>query len=290
MIRYAGSARVKQQGHIILIAGRERLERSKTCRYWWTIPSRGSGEWKKGDEVMDAQFSRRQMMGLSSEAVLGGLVSGEAGGALVTSGVLAGAFKDGKYILPGLPYAYDALEPLYEGRTLKIHHTKHHLGYVNGLNGTLEKLETVRSSGDFSNIKALSRDLAFNGSGHVLHCLFWQSMRSGGSKVPSDLAAALKHSFGSVEAGQKQFAAAIKAVEGSGWGVLAYEPVAEKLLILQAEKHQNLTIWAVVPLLVCDVWEHAYYLQYANNRAGWVDNFMKLANWEFAAERLRDIR
>jgi Fe-Mn family superoxide dismutase len=104
--------------------------------------------------------------------------------------------------------------------------------------------------------------------------------------VPEDLAGAMKQSFGSVQAGQKQFAAATKAVEGSGWGVLAFEPVGRQLVILQAEKHQNLSIWGVVPLLVCDVWEHAYYLQFANDRGQWVENFMKLANWSFAARRL----
>jgi Fe-Mn family superoxide dismutase len=96
----------------------------------------------------------------------------------------------------------------------------------------------------------------------------------------------MEESFGSVEGGKGQFTAATKAVEGSGWGVLAYEPAAGRLLILQAEKHQNLTMWGVVPLLVCDVWEHAYYLQYANDRGAWVSNFMKLANWNFAEERL----
>ena len=96
----------------------------------------------------------------------------------------------------------------------------------------------------------------------------------------------LKADFGSVEAAVAQFAAAAKKVEGSGWAVLAYEPIAEKLVVLQAEKHQNLAIWGAVPLLVCDVWEHAYYLQYQNKRGDWVEAFAKLANWDFAAERL----
>ena len=199
-----------------------------------------------------------------------------------------GVFENGQYTLPPLPYGYDALEPMYEAQTLKIHHDKHHAGYVKGLNSTLSKLADASKAGDFAAIKCLSIDLAFNGSGHILHTLFWHSMKPGGNggQMPAELKAALDESFGSADSAQAQFAAATKAVEGSGWGVLAFEPVAGKLLVLQCEKHQNLTIWGVVPLLVCDVWEHAYYLKYQNNRGEWVDNFMKLANWDFAAQRL----
>jgi Fe-Mn family superoxide dismutase len=109
-------------------------------------------------------------------------------------------------------------------------------------------------------------------------------------QMPAGFAEAITKSFGSEQNARSQFAAATKAVEGSGWGVLVYEPIADKLLVLQCEKHQNLTIWNTVPLLVCDVWEHAYYLQYQNNRATWVDNFMKLANWPFAAARLEQAK
>jgi Fe-Mn family superoxide dismutase len=218
--------------------------------------------------------------GPSSSAM--GAAAGAAGG----GEALGGAFEDGRYALPKLPYAYDALEPHYDAQTLQIHHTKHHAGYVQGLNRTLDGLAEARKAGDFKAVKALSRDLAFHGSGHLLHCLFWHSMTPRPGKPSGDLAAAMEKSFGSVEAGQAHFAAATKDVEGSGWGVLAYEPVGQKLLVLQAEKHQNLTVWGVTPLLVADVWEHAYYLKYQNRRAEWVDAFMKLANWDFAARRL----
>ncbi len=202
------------------------------------------------------------------------------------SPAMAGAFSKGKYKLPKLPYAYDALEPIHEERTLRIHHDRHHAGYVNGLNATLDALAGARKEGDMKQIKALSRNLAFHGSGHVLHTLYWNSMTPGGSDMPDPLAAALKKSFGSAEAGKSQFAAATKSVEASGWGILAYEPLSGDLVVLQAEKHQDLAIWGVAPLLVCDVWEHAYYLQYANKRGDWVDGFMKLANWDFAGQML----
>jgi superoxide dismutase, Fe-Mn family len=210
--------------------------------------------------------------------------------AAVVHGAFEGAYENGQYHLPALPYAYNALEPLYDEKTLRLHHDKHHAAYVKGLNDALQKLEAARKANNYSDIQGASLQLAFHGSGHVLHTLFWHSMSPDKSQIPDNLAEALSDSFGSVSEAQSQFAAATKAVEGSGWGVLVYEPIADKLLILQCEKHQNLTIWNTVPLLVCDVWEHAYYLQYQNNRATWVDNFLKLANWPFAASRLEQAK
>jgi Fe-Mn family superoxide dismutase len=200
-------------------------------------------------------------------------------------------YKEGKYVLPELPYAYNALEPLYDEQTVRLHHDKHHAAYVNGLNAALEKLEAARKTNNFADVKALSKAVAFHGSGHILHTLFWHSMRPGGAgEIPGEMEKAMKDSFGTVESCKAQFAAAAKDVEGSGWAILAYEPFADKLLILQAEKHQDLTVWGVQPLLVCDVWEHAYYLKYQNRRAEWVDTFMKMADWQFAAERLAQAR
>ena len=213
---------------------------------------------------------------------------GAAGATLASA--FEGTYEKGEYRLPPLPYEYTALEPLYDEKTLRIHHDKHHAGYVNGFNEALKKMQAARQGNDYSTIRTLSLQLAFHGSGHVLHTLFWHSMSPDQPQVPAGLAEAMNESFGSVQNAQSQFAAATKAVEASGWGVLVYEPVADKLLILQCEKHQDLTNWNTVPLLVCDVWEHAYYLQYQNNRAGWVDNFMKLANWPFAAARLEQAR
>ena len=207
-----------------------------------------------------------------------------------SASTMQGVFDGSRYTLPDLPYPYDALEPLYDRQTLRIHHTRHHAGYVRGLNQTLDKLTQARAAGDYGRIKPLSRALAFHGSGHGLHALLWHSMRPGGANVEGELARAMTRDFGSVEAAKGQFAAATKAVEASGWGVLAYEPMSGKLLILQAEKHQNLTVWGVVPLLVCDVWEHAYYLKYRNRRSEWVRAFMELANWHYAARRLAQAR
>ena len=191
------------------------------------------------------------------------------------------------YALPPLPYGYGDLSPGLEERVLRVHHDKHHAGYVKGLKATLAKLEGARKAGDFAAIKAHSRDLAFTGSGHVLHDLYWKSMTPGGSGEPKgELAAALARDFGSLAAFGAQFLAATKKVEGSGWGILVYEPVGARLLVLQVEKHQNLTVWGCAPLLVCDVWEHAYYVQYQNRRGDYVDAFWKLIDWPGVAKRL----
>ena len=246
---------------------------------------------------MSKQITRRQamMMGGAAAAMAASSTAPAADAMkmmapVTNAAMLPGTFAAGQYTLPKLPYAYDALDPAYEKRTLEIHHDKHHAGYVKGLNATLAKLEQAREAGKFEDVKALSRDLAFNGSGHVLHSMFWHSMTPGGSKCEGEIAKAMAACFGSAQAGMGQFAAATKAVEGSGWGVLAWEPLADKLVVGQAEKHQNQAVWGAVPLLVCDVWEHAYYLQYANQRGDWVKAFMSLANWPFAAARLAAAR
>lgn len=192
------------------------------------------------------------------------------------------------YELPELPYDYNALEPVIEERILRIHHDRHHAGYVKGLNSTLDKLAEARRSGNLSHVKALSRALAYHGSGHVLHTLYWESMAPGGSREPGGaLRRALDRDFGSLSAFQQHFLAATKGVEASGWGLLALEPMHRRLLVLQIEKHQNLTMWGVVPLMVCDVWEHAYYLQYQNNRGDYVDKFWKTIDWPAVGGRYR---
>jgi len=197
-------------------------------------------------------------------------------------------FDGTEYVLPPLPYDYSALEPYYDEETVRLHHDKHHAGYVAGLNAALKKLAEARASGDFAAIKHLSREVAFHGSGHLLHTLFWSNMKPGGGGKPTGkLLDAIEGSFGSFDAFIAQFKAATKAVEGSGWGVLAQEMASGKLFVLTAEKHQNLTTWGAKPILVCDVWEHAYYLKYKNDRGAFVDAFCEhLVNWDDVAKRL----
>ncbi|MGQ9732271.1 MAG: superoxide dismutase [Candidatus Zipacnadales bacterium] len=194
--------------------------------------------------------------------------------------------------LPTLPYATNALEPHYDEETLTIHHGKHHAGYVNGLNAAESALAEALRTGDFSEAKTICKALAFHGSGHILHSLFWANMKPGGGGEPTgSLAADINRSFGSFNAFKGLFLAAANSVEGSGWAILAYRSLDDRLIVLQAEKHENLTQWGVLPLLVLDVWEHAYYLKYQNRRSDWTQVFMDhLVNWDNVAQNLKAVR
>lgn len=196
-----------------------------------------------------------------------------------------------EYTLAPLPYANNALDGYLSAEILELHHDKHHAGYVAGLNKALSDLAEARKSGNLGGVKALSRAVAFHGSGHVLHTIYWNSMSpNGGGDPQGDLKAALEADFGSVDAFRKHFAEATKNAEASGWGVLAYEPLGDRLVVLAAEVHQQMTVQGTVPLLVCDVWEHAYYLRYQNRRPEYVDKFFDVINWSYAAERLAKAR
>jgi len=188
--------------------------------------------------------------------------------------------------LPQLPYAPDALEPWYDARTVELHHGKHHQGYVNGFNTALDRLEQARASQDTAAIKHLSRELAFNGGGHVLHSIFWTNLKPGGGGRPEGpLAAAIAGQFGTFEGFDRQLRAAAASVEGSGWAVLAAAPNGD-LAILQVEKHQNQVVPGWTPILALDVWEHAYYLKYQNRRAEFVDAVLDhLIDWWDVAGR-----
>ncbi|MBS3116905.1 superoxide dismutase [Candidatus Woesearchaeota archaeon] len=194
-----------------------------------------------------------------------------------------------EFILPDLPYAYNALEPYYSEQMLRLHHDKHHAGYVNGLNMALKKLKEARDTGDYSLIKHWEREMAFHGAGHWFHSLFWENMHPGkedNKPGRGELFDAILRSFGSYEKFLAQFKAATIAVEGSGWGVLAKDPEGN-LHIFAVENHQKVWVPGLAPLLVCDVWEHAYYLQYQNRRPEWVDNFIKLINWKDVEKRYK---
>ncbi len=189
--------------------------------------------------------------------------------------------------LPSLPYAYDALEPYYDAQTLELHHSKHHQGYVNGLNAALGKLQAARKAGDYGSIKHIDREIAFHGGGHTLHSIFWTNLKpNGGGRPTGDLATAIDRYFGSFETFDQEMQAATNAVEGSGWGVLAVDPVSCGLAVLQIEKHQNQLLTGWVPIFVIDVWEHAYYLKYQNRRAEFTTAVMEhLVSWGNVADR-----
>jgi Fe-Mn family superoxide dismutase len=195
------------------------------------------------------------------------------------------------YTLPDLPYDYAALEPHYSAEILELHHDKHHAAYVAGANTTLEKLADAREKGEYGSIVGLEKTLAFNLSGHVLHSIFWTNLSpDGGDKPDGDLASGIDEHFGSFDAFKAQMTQASTTVQGSGWGVLAWEPLAGRLLIEQVYDHQSNVGQGSVPLLVFDAWEHAFYLQYKNVKADYVAALWNIVNWADAASRLKKAR
>ncbi len=190
------------------------------------------------------------------------------------------------YSLPDLPYDYGAREPHYSGQILELHHDKHHAAYVAGANTTLEKLDEARSKEEYGTIVGLEKTLAFNVSGHVLHSIFWKNLTPDGAERPEgELAAAVDEHFGSFDGFRAQLTQATTTIQGSGWGVLAWEPLGRRLLVTQVYDHQGNVGNGSVPLLVFDAWEHAFYLQYKNVKADFVAALWKIVNWADVAER-----
>jgi Fe-Mn family superoxide dismutase len=185
-----------------------------------------------------------------------------------------------KYNLPDLPYDYGALEPHVSGAIMQLHHDKHHKAYVDGANKTNDQLLEARSKQDFAHIGALEHALAFHVSGHVLHSLFWQNLAPKAGGTPTGpLAQAIDRDFGSFEVFKKQLNGATAAIMGSGWGALVWEPLAKRLATVQIHDHQSEVTQGSVPLLVLDAWEHAYYLQYRNEKAKYFEAIWNVFNW-----------
>ncbi|TYL37100.1 superoxide dismutase [Natronococcus pandeyae] len=196
------------------------------------------------------------------------------------------ATENGRYALPELPYEYDALEPHIDERIMELHHGEHHQAYVDGANAALDEFEEMRSAGDYEEIKAAKRDFSFNFSGHINHTIFWQNMSpDGGGEPDGELRSALEAQFGSFEAFRDEFTAAAESVEGGGWAMLFYEPVADLLVIGQVESQNELAHQGAIPILTLDVWEHAYYLQYENERASYVEEWWNVVDWTDVCRR-----
>ncbi len=191
------------------------------------------------------------------------------------------------YSLPDLPYDYAALEPHVSAQIMELHHDKHHAAYVTGANQTLEKLAAARDKDDFGAIVGLEKTLAFHISGHVLHSIFWKNLSpDGGDKPDGALGSAIDENFGSFDKFKAHFTQATSTIQGSGWGVLAYEPLAGRLIVEQVYDHQGNVGNGSVPLLVFDAWEHAFYLQYKNVKADFFAALWNVVNWSDVAARL----
>lgn len=191
-----------------------------------------------------------------------------------------------KYTLPDLPYDYGALEPHISARIMQLHHDKHHAAYVKGANSALEGLSEARQKKDFGRIAQLERSLAFNVSGHTLHSLFWQNLTPGGGGRPTgELLSAIERDFGNFDGFKAQLVEAANTNLGSGWGALVWDPIGQRLITTQIHDHQSQTTQASMPLLVIDAWEHAYYLQYFNEKAKFFEVVWNLWNWQDVADR-----
>lgn len=191
-----------------------------------------------------------------------------------------------QYSLPELPYAYDALEPHLSSEILELHHGRHHAAYVKGANDTLDQLAEARREQNFAHIGQLEKNLAFHLSGHVLHSLLWKNLSpQGGGRPEGALASALDEHFGGFDAFKAQLDAAASSVQGSGWGALSWEPLGKRLIVEQVHDHQSNVGVATLPLLVIDMWEHAFYLQYQNRKAEWIKAFWNIVNWQDVSVR-----
>jgi superoxide dismutase len=192
----------------------------------------------------------------------------------------------GKHTLPPLPYPYNALEPYIDERTMRLHHDEHHKSYVDGLNKAERMMVQARKTGNYDLIKHWEREAAFNGAGHYLHTLFWETMAPHAGGTPKGpIRKQIERDFGSFQAFKQHFSQAAEKVEGGGWAILVWAPRAQRLEILQAEKHQNLSQWDVIPLLPLDVWEHAYYLKYPNKRKDYINAWWHVVNWHAVNRR-----
>jgi Fe-Mn family superoxide dismutase len=193
------------------------------------------------------------------------------------------------YTLPKLPYEYTALAPYISEEQLKLHHQKHHQAYVNGANAVFEKLDKARKENADLDMKATLKELSFHIGGFKLHNKFWENMApagKGGGGVPKGgLAKAIDAEFGKFDRFKKEFTQAAVSAEGSGWAVLTFCRKTGRLLIAQIEKHNTNVIPGYDILMVLDVWEHAYYLDYKNDRAKFVDAFWNIVNWDTVGQR-----
>jgi Fe-Mn family superoxide dismutase len=196
-----------------------------------------------------------------------------------------------EYTLPELGYDYAALEPSISGKIMQLHHDKHHQGYVTGANTALAKLAEARDAGDFANVNKLEKDLAFNLSGHINHTIFWTNLSpNGGDKPTGELAAAIDDNFGSFDKFVGHFTAASAGIQGSGWGALVWDSLGQKLLVQQYYDHQGNFASGTVPLLLLDMWEHAFYLDYVNVKGDYIKAFWNIANWANVGERFEAAR
>jgi superoxide dismutase, Fe-Mn family len=242
---------------------------------------------------MSDALSRRTLLtaALPAAAIGAGLLGGSTvfaqdaaqggGGASNVLNMLAALNQDGTYVLPKLPYAYDALEPHIDAQTMELHHSKHQQAYVTNLNKAIESLAKLREGDDIDGAKvsALSRDISFNAGGAILHTIFFGTMGAPGAAAENQVTAVIAQQYGSLEKFKAHFNKVAGGVKGSGWAIACYEPLGDKILITESGDQDLKLIPGSVPLLLIDVWEHAYYLKYQNKRADYINAWWNVVNW-----------
>jgi Fe-Mn family superoxide dismutase len=194
------------------------------------------------------------------------------------------------YQLPELNYDYSALEPHISARIMELHHSKHHQAYVTQANAALDQLDAARAEGNFAGVPKLQKDLAFNLGGHINHSIFWRNLSPNGGEVEGELAAAIDEYFGSFAAFKAHFTAAAMSIQGSGWAYLSWDAVGNQLIIGQLYDQQGNLPAVTLPLLMLDMWEHAFYLDYQNVKADYVTAFWNIINWADVAERFASVK
>ncbi len=194
--------------------------------------------------------------------------------------------ENGNFIQQTLPYSENYLEPYMDAETLHLHYTFHHGGAIKAANNDLKKIKEALDANSLETIDLWTRKLSFHFSSHILHSIFWTNLTNKQTAPSGDLLKRIEKNFGTYDKLKSYIAATSKNVDGNGWGILAYQPYADSLVVLQCENHEKLTQWGAIPLLVIDVWEHAYYLKYKNKRTDFVDALFNIINWDNVELRL----
>lgn len=207
-------------------------------------------------------------------------------GNLVVNGIDRLTDDQGNFVHQPLPFAENSLEPHMDAETVHLHYTFHHGNAVKAANKFQGKIQESLVKGDFENVDFYTKKLTLQSSSHILHSIFWTNLSVQKTQPKGELLRRIEQQFGSYDKMQLLLAYLSKNVDGNGWGILGYQPYFDRLTVLQCENHEKLTQWGVVPLLVIDVWEHAYYLKWRNKRDGFVDSLFALINWDNVAERL----
>ncbi len=223
-----------------------------------------------------------------SSALLGGaalLGNGLFGQHLAENGIDKLVDTEGNFIQPSLPYNQNFLEPAMDEETLNLHYTFHHGGAVKGANNDLKMIRKAMDEQSLETVEFWTKKLSYHLSSHILHSIFWTNLINRKTEPSGALLKKIEKDFGTYDRLKSYLAKLSKDVDGNGWGILGYQPYTDKLTVMQCENHEKLTQWGVIPLLVIDVWEHAYYLKFRNKRGDFVENIFSILNWDNAAER-----